>query len=470
MSEKKYDLVVIGAGPGGYVASIVAAQKGMKVANIEKRETLGGTCLNVGCIPSKALLHASEQYENNVKNNANLSWGIKTSDVSIDVQQLMKKKSTIVDELTKGINFLFSKNKIDKYVGEATLVNKNEIQINGKGKTEKISAEKIIIATGSEPSNLNNIKIDEQKIVTSTGALDLKSVPKKVIVIGAGVIGLELGTVWRRLGSEVEVIEFLPRVLNGMDSEVSEKFHKILLQQGLKFKLEHSVEKTSLIKDKVHVEIKDIKTSKIDTIEADIVLVAVGRRPNTDNLGLDKIGVKVDERGFVETDDNFKTSVDNIFAIGDVIKGPMLAHKAEEEGIAVAEILAGQAGHVNYDVIPGVIYTSPEVATVGKTEEQLKSENKSYKVGKFPFLANSRAKVNNETDGFVKILANTETDKVLGVHIIGPHSGDMIAEMALAMEFGASSEDIARTCHAHPTHTEAIKEAALAVDKRPIHF
>ena len=470
MSEKKYDLVVIGAGPGGYVASIVAAQKGMKVANIEKRETLGGTCLNVGCIPSKALLHASEQYENNVKNNANLSWGIKTSDVSIDVQQLMKKKSTIVDELTKGINFLFNKNKIDKYVGEATLVNKNEIQINGKGKTEKIFAEKIIIATGSEPSNLNNIKIDEQKIVTSTGALDLKSVPKKVIVIGAGVIGLELGTVWRRLGSEVEVIEFLPRVLNGMDSEVSEKFHKILLQQGLKFKLEHSVEKTSLIKDKVHVEIKDIKTSKTDILEADIVLVAVGRRPNTDNLGLEKIGVKVDKRGFVETDDKFKTSVDNIYAIGDVIKGPMLAHKAEEEGIAVAEYLAGKYGHVNYDVIPGVVYTSPEVAYVGKTEEELKLKKISYNVGKFPFLANSRAKINDEADGFVKILADKTTDKILGVHMIGPDVGNMIAEMALAMEFGASAEDVARTCHAHPTLTEAIKEAALAVDKRPIHF
>ena len=470
MSEKKYDLVVIGAGPGGYVASIVAAQKGMKVANIEKRETLGGTCLNVGCIPSKALLHASEQYENNVKNNANLSWGIKTSDVSIDVQQLMKKKSTIVDELTKGINFLFNKNKIDKYVGEATLVNKNEIQINGKGKTEKIFAEKIIIATGSEPSNLNNIKIDEQKIVTSTGALDLKSVPKKVIVIGAGVIGLELGTVWRRLGSEVEVIEFLPRVLNGMDSEVSEKFHKILLQQGLKFKLEHSVEKTSLIKDKVHVEIKDLKTSKTDILEADIVLVAVGRRPNTDNLGLEKIGVKVDKRGFVETDDKFKTSVDNIYAIGDVIKGPMLAHKAEEEGIAVAEYLAGKYGHVNYDVIPGVVYTSPEVAYVGKTEEELKLKKISYNVGKFPFLANSRAKINDEADGFVKILADKTTDKILGVHMIGPDVGNMIAEMALAMEFGASAEDVARTCHAHPTLTEAIKEAALAVDKRPIHF
>ena len=469
MSEKKYDLVVIGAGPGGYVASIVAAQKGMKVANIEKRETLGGTCLNVGCIPSKALLHASEQYENNVKNNANLSWGIKTSDVSIDVQQLMKKKSTIVDELTKGINFLFNKNKIDKYVGEATLVNKNEIQINGKGKTEKIFAEKIIIATGSEPSNLNNIKIDEQKIVTSTGALDLKSVPKKVIVIGAGVIGLELGTVWRRLGSEVEVIEFLPRVLNGMDSEVSEKFHKILLQQGLKFKLEHSVEKTSLIKDKVHVEIKDIKTSKTDILEADIVLVAVGRRPNTDNLGLEKIGVKVDKRGFVETDDKFKTSVDNIYAIGDVIKGPMLAHKAEEDGVALVELINNEAGHVDYNLVPNIIYTAPEVASIGKTEDDLKQEEISYKKGVFPFTANSRAKAIGHTEGFVKILSDKETDKILGAHIIGHEAGTIIHELSVAMGFGASSEDVARICHGHPTVNEAIKEAALATFSKAIH-
>ena len=471
MSEKKYDLVVIGAGPGGYVASIVAAQKGMKVANIEKRETLGGTCLNVGCIPSKALLHASEQYENNVKNNANLSWGIKTSDVSIDVQQLMKKKSTIVDELTKGINFLFNKNKIDKYVGEATLVNKNEIQINGKGKTEKIFAEKIIIATGSEPSNLNNIKIDEQKIVTSTGALDLKSVPKKVIVIGAGVIGLELGTVWRRLGSEVEVIEFLPRVLNGMDSEVSEKFHKILLQQGLKFKLEHSVEKTSLIKDKVHVEIKDLKTSKTDILVADIVLVAVGRRPNTDNLGLDKIGVKVDKRGFVETDDNFKTSVDNIFAIGDVIKGPMLAHKAEEEGVFVAETIAGQIPHIDYNLVPSVIYTWPEVSSVGKTEKELRNEGRSIKVGKFPFKANGRARISMDLDGFIKVICDSESDEILGVHMIGPRCADLISEAVVAMEYKASAEDIARICHAHPTFSEAFKEAALdATEKRALNF
>lgn len=470
MSEKKYDLVVIGSGPGGYVASIVAAQKGMKVASIEKRKTLGGTCLNVGCIPSKAMLHASEQYENSVKLNGNEEWGITCKDVSLDLTKLLKKKSGIVEELTKGIDFLYKKNKVSKYIGTAKLITSNAIEITNDNTKDIIHAENIIIATGSEAAHLPNINIDEKKIVTSTGALELKEVPKKMIVIGAGVIGLEMGTVWRRLGSEVEVIEYLPRILPGMDNEVAEKFMKILEKQGLNFKLGHAVESTKIVEDKVILSIRDVAKENIEEIEADVVLVAVGRKPNTNGLGLKDLKLDIDEQGFIKTNSNFQTSINNIYAIGDVIKGPMLAHKAEEDGVAAVEIINGEAGHVDYNLVPGIIYTAPEVAVIGKTEEELKEEGIVFNKGVFPLSANSRAKAINHTDGMVKILSDKSTDKILGAHMIGHEAGTVIHELSIAMGFGASSEDVARICHGHPTVNEAIKEAALATYSKAIHF
>jgi len=469
MSQNKYDLVVIGSGPGGYVASIVAAQKGMKVASIEKRESLGGTCLNVGCIPSKAMLHASEQYENSVKVNGNEDWGIQCKEVTLDLNKLLKKKSGIVEELTKGIDYLFNKNKVKKYLGTAKIISSNEIEINNNGKIEKIHAEKIIIATGSTPTILPNIDIDETHIVTSTGALDLKKIPKKLIVIGAGVIGLEMGTVWRRLGSEVEVIEFLPRVLPGMDNEVADKFMKILQKQGLKFKLNHSLESVKKVDGKVMLSIKDTNTNSLKQIDADVVLIAVGRKPNTSGLGLEELGLATDKHGFIEINNKFETSIKNIYAIGDVIKGPMLAHKAEEDGVAAVEIINGEAGHVDYNLVPGIIYTAPEVAVIGKTEEELKNDGISYNKGVFPLTANSRAKAIGHTDGMVKILADKSTDKILGAHMIGHEAGTVIHELSIAMGFGASSEDVARICHGHPTVNEAIKEAALATYSKAIH-
>ena len=463
-----FDLIVIGGGPGGYVCAIRAAQLGLKTACVESRGALGGTCLNVGCIPSKSLLNLSENFHK-AKKDFNQQ-GIEISDIKLNIDKMMSNKNKSIQVLTKGVEFLFKKNKVTYIKGKGVLFSKNDIVVYNNNKKTNYRAKNIVIATGSEVVSLPGMDIDENNIISSTGALSLKKVPNKLAVIGGGYIGLEMGSVWSRLGSDVTVIEYLEYITPGMDREISNEFKKILTKQGIKFKLGSKVNSVKTTSTGVSINFTDIKNSKDETLNFDKVLVSVGRKPYTEGLNLSKIGIKKDNKGRIEVNDKLQTSVGNIYAIGDVIKGPMLAHKAEEEGIAVAEILAGQAGHVNYDVIPGVIYTAPEVATVGKTEEQLKEEGRSYKVGKFPFLANSRAKVNNETEGFVKILADSKTDKVLGVHIIGPHCGDMIAEMALAMEFGASAEDIARTCHAHPTHTEAIKEAALAVDKRPIHF
>ena len=463
-----FDLIVIGGGPGGYVCAIRAAQLGLKTACVESRGALGGTCLNVGCIPSKSLLNLSENFHK-AKTDFNKQ-GIEIDGIKLNIEKMMSNKNKSIQILTKGVEFLFKKNKVTYIKGKGVLFSKNNILVYDNNKKSSYNSKNIVIATGSEVASLPGIEIDEKNIISSTGALSLNKVPKKLAIIGGGYIGLEMGSVWSRLGSEVTVIEYLDYITPGMDREVSNEFQKILTKQGIKFKMSSKVNSVKKNGNGVTINYTDIKNSKDETLEFDKVLVSVGRKPYTEGLNLTKIGVKKDKKGRIEVNEKLQTSIKNIYAIGDVIKGPMLAHKAEEEGIAVAEILAGQAGHVNYNVIPGVVYTSPEVATVGKTEEQLKEEKKSYKVGKFPFMANSRAKVNNQTEGFVKILADSKTDKVLGVHIIGPHCGDMIAEMALAMEFGASAEDIARTCHAHPTHTEAIKEAALAVDKRPIHF
>ena len=467
--ENNFDLVVIGGGPGGYVCAIRASQLGLKTACIESRGALGGTCLNVGCIPSKSLLNLSENFHK-AKKDFNQQ-GIEMDGIKLNIEKMMSNKNKSIQVLTKGVEFLFKKNKVAYFKGKGVLFSKNDIVVyESNEKRINIKSKNIVIATGSTVTSLPGIEINEKNVVSSTGALSFEKVPAKLAVIGGGYIGLEMGSVWSRLGSDVTVIEYLDYITPGMDREISNEFQKILSKQGIKFKLGSKVETLKDQGKSVSISYTNVKSSKKEIMEVDKVLVSVGRKPYTEGLNLSKVGVKKDSKGRIEVNSKLQTSISNIYAIGDVIKGPMLAHKAEEEGIAVAEILAGQAGHVNYDVIPGVIYTSPEVATVGKTEEQLKEENKTYKVGKFPFLANSRAKVNNETEGFVKILADSKTDKVLGVHIIGPHCGDMIAEMALAMEFGASAEDIARTCHAHPTHTEAIKEAALAVDKRPIHF
>ena len=467
--KNDFDLVVIGGGPGGYVCAIRAAQLGLKTACVESRGALGGTCLNVGCIPSKSLLNLSDNFHK-AKKDFNQQ-GIEMDGVRLNIKKMMSNKNKSIQVLTKGVEFLFKKNKVTYFKGKGVLFSKNDIIVyESDNKRTNINSKNIVIATGSEPTSIPGIDIDEKNIVSSTGALSFSEVPKKLAVIGGGYIGLEMGSVWSRLGSDVTVIEYLDHITPGMDREISNEFQKILTKQGIKFKLGSKVQSVNKKGNLVSIKYTNLENSKEEILDYDKVLISFERKPYTEGLNLTKVGVKKDSKGRIEVNEKLQTAISNIYAIGDVIKGPMLAHKAEEEGIAVAEILAGQAGHVNYDVIPGVIYTSPEVATVGKTEEQLKKENKSYKVGKFPFMANSRAKVNNETDGFVKILADSKTDKVLGVHIIGPHCGDMIAEMALAMEFGASSEDIARTCHAHPTHTEAIKEAALAVDKRPIHF
>tara|TARA_B100001057_G_scaffold286280_1_gene286434 strand:- start:1921 stop:3324 length:1404 start_codon:yes stop_codon:yes gene_type:complete len=463
-----FDIIVIGGGPGGYVCAIRAAQLGLKTACVESRGTLGGTCLNVGCIPSKSLLNLSENFHKAKKDFFNQ--GIEVSDVKLNVEKMMNNKNKSVQVLTKGVEFLFKKNKVSYLKGKGVIFSPTSVVVYHEGKKTSYNAKNIVIATGSSAVSLPGVKIDEKNIISSTAALSLSSVPKSLVVIGGGYIGLEMGSVWKRLGAEVTVIENLPFITPGMDREVSNEFQKILTKQGIKFKLNSKVLSIEDLGSEVKIVYQTNGKNNKDEIFADKTLIAVGRKPYTEGLNLNKVGVKKDDKGRIKVNKKFQTDIKSIYAIGDVIDGPMLAHKAEEEGIAVAELLAGQSGHVNYDVIPGVIYTSPEVAYVGKSEEQLKKDGVSYKIGKFPFLANSRAKVNNETDGFVKILADSKSDRVLGVHIIGPHCGDMIAEMALAMEFGASAEDIARTCHAHPTHTEAIKEAALAVDKRPIHF
>ncbi|MEA2928459.1 MAG: dihydrolipoamide dehydrogenase [Hyphomicrobiales bacterium] len=463
-----YDLTVIGTGPGGYVCAIRAAQLGLKVAVVEKDKTFGGTCLNVGCIPSKALLYASELYEEAGHKFATM--GIKVGTPKLDLPAMMRFKDQGVDSNVKGVAFLFKKNKIDAFIGHGKIVAPGKIEVAGAdGKTHVLDTKAIVIATGSDVARLKGIEIDEKRIVSSTGALALDKVPGKLLVVGAGVIGLELGSVWRRLGAQVTVVEFLDRILPGMDAEIGKQFQRILGKQGLAFKLSSRVTGIDASGKTLQATVEPAAGGTAETIEADVALIAIGRMPFTEGLGLDGVGVTM-ERGRVKVDQHFATNVAGIYAIGDVIAGPMLAHKAEDEGIAAAEIIAGKAGHVNYGAIPNVIYTSPEVASVGQTEEELKSAGVAYHTGKFPFTANGRAKVNHTTDGFVKILADAKTDRVLGVHIVGADAGTMIAEVTLAMEFGASSEDIARTCHAHPTLSEAVKEAALAVDKRAIHM
>ena len=465
MSEK-FDAVIIGGGPGGYVCAIRLSQLGFKTACVETRDTLGGTCLNIGCIPSKSLLNLSENYH---KAKSFEKIGIEIGDLKLNLEKMMENKDKAVSNLTKGIEFLFKKNKVSYFKGTGSFKTKNQILVTDKNNNQTIiDTRYTIISTGSEPTSIPGVKFDEKIIISSTGALQIPKVPKKMVIVGGGYIGLEMGSVWSRLGSKVQVIEFLDHITPGMDREISNEFMKILVKQGVSFKLKTKVEKITKLSHGASIEVSG-PDGKKDKIEADIVLISVGRKPYTRNLNLDKIGVELDKSGKVKVDKKFQTNIEGVYAVGDVIDGPMLAHKAEEEGIAVAELISGQSGHVNYDVIPSVIYTSPEVAAVGKTEEQLKNDKIIYKLGKFPFMANSRAKAINEPEGFVKILADVKTDRVLGVHIIGPHAGEMIAEMSVAMEFGASSEDIARTCHAHPTFSEAIKEAALSVDKRQIH-
>jgi dihydrolipoyl dehydrogenase len=465
-----YDLIVIGTGPGGYVCAIRAAQLGLKTAVVEKRATFGGTCLNVGCIPSKAMLHASELYEEAGHSFAQM--GIKVGKPSIDLAALLKYKDQNVESNVKGVEFLFKKNKIEAFHGAGRVIAPGKVEVNGAdGKTQTLETKNIVIATGSNVARLNGIDIDEKRIVSSTGALELPKVPQKLLIVGAGIIGLELGSVWRRLGAEVTIVEFLDHILPGIDSEVARQFHRMLQKQGVAFKLSCKVTAIDTSGKTLKVKVEPAAGGGgAETIEADIVLVAIGRIPYTEGLGLDAAGVKRDNRGRVVVDPHFRTNIAGIYAIGDVIAGPMLAHKAEEEGVALAEILAGQAGHVNYEVIPNVVYTYPEIASVGKTEEELKATGIAYQIGKFPFTANARARANLMTEGFVKILADAKTDRVLGVHILGPDAETMIAEAAIAMEFSASSEDIARTCHAHPTLSEAMKEAALAVAKRAINF
>jgi dihydrolipoamide dehydrogenase len=464
-----YDLIVIGTGPGGYVCAIRAAQLGQKVAVVEKRATHGGTCLNVGCIPSKALLHASEMFEEAGHSFARMGIGVGTP--KLDLAALMTFKDEGVDGNVKGVEFLLKKNKIDSVRGSGRILGPGKIEVkNADGKTQTLDTKAIVIATGSDVAKLRGVDIDGKRIVTSDQAIALDKVPQRLLVIGAGVIGLELGSVWRRLGSQVTVVEFLDRILPGMDNEVCRQSQRILEKQGIVFKLGSKVTGVDSSGTALKATVEPAKGGAAETIEADVVLVAIGRVPYTEGLGLDEAGVKKDNRGRVIVDAHYATSVKGVYAIGDVIAGPMLAHKAEDEGMAVAEILAGQAGHVNYDVIPGVVYTFPEIASVGKTEEELKEAGVAYNAGKFPFTANGRAKANHQTDGFVKILADAKTDRVLGVHIVGSDAGNMIAEAAVAMEFGAAAEDIARTCHAHPTLPEAVKEAALAVAKRAIHM
>jgi dihydrolipoamide dehydrogenase len=464
-----YDLIVIGTGPGGYICAIRAAQLGLKVAVVEKRKTHGGTCLNVGCIPSKALLHASDKFAEAAHELA--AFGVITSTPRLDLSAMMKHKDDTVAANVNGVGFLLKKHKIDAFFGLGTIPAPGEIDVKANdGSTQRLETKNIVIATGSDVARLPGIDIDEKRVVSSTGALDLAKVPQKLLVVGAGIIGMELGSVWRRLGAEVTVVEFLDHILPGLDSEIARQFQRLQQRQGIAFKLSSKVTGVDTSGKSLKVKVEPVDGGAAETIEADVVLVAIGRVPYTEGLGLEAAGVKKDNRGRVVIDPHFATSVAGIYAIGDAVAGPMLAHKAEEEGVAVAEILAGQAGHVNYDVIPNVVYTSPEIASVGKTEEELKAAGVAYQIGKFPFSANARARANLATDGFVKILADAKTDRVLGVHILGPDAETMIAEAAIAMEFGASSEDIARTCHAHPTLSEAMKEAALAVDKRAINM
>ena len=462
-----YDLIVIGAGPGGYVCAIRAAQLGMRVAVVEKRKTLGGTCLNIGCIPSKALLYASEMFEEAGHGMAPL--GVVVGAPKLDLAAMMKHKDDTVAANVNGVAFLFKKNKIDSVTGEGRIAAQGKVVVRGEDGDERtLEAKAVVIATGSDVARLPGVEIDEKAVVSSTGALSLAKVPRKLIVVGAGVIGLELGSVWRRLGAEVTVVEFLDRILPGMDSEVGKQFHRTLEKQGFVFHLAHKLSKVEKAGAGVKAAVEPVAGGEAKILDADVVLVAIGRRPYTESLGLEALGVAT-ERGMIVVDAHFATNVPGLYAIGDVIRGPMLAHKAEDEGVAVAEILAGQAGHVNHDAIPNVVYTSPEIASVGKSEDDLKAAGAAYKVGRFPFTANGRARAMRHTDGFVKILADAATDRVLGVHIVGFGAGELIAEATVLMEFGGSAEDLARTCHAHPTLSEAVKEAAMAVDKRAIH-
>jgi len=463
-----YDLVVIGTGPGGYVCAVRAAQLGMKVAVVEKNATLGGTCLNVGCMPSKALLHASEMFEEAAHSFARM--GVAVPPPKLDLPSMMNFKQQGIDGNVKGVDFLMKKNKIDVIRGKGRIVSAGKVEVTGSSGKALVETKNIVIATGSDIARLKGVDIDEKRIVSSTGALSLDRVPGKLLIVGAGVIGLELGSVWHRLGAEVTVVEFLDRILPGMDGEIAKQFQRILEKQGFAFRLGAKVTGVDSTGPMLKARIEPAAGGTAETLEADVVLVCIGRVPYTDGLGLAEAGVALDNRGRVQIDAHFATNVKGVYAIGDVVAGPMLAHKAEDEGVAVAEILAGQAGHVNYDVIPGVVYTTPEVSSVGKTEEELKQAGVNYTVGKFPFTANGRSKVNQTTDGFVKVLADAKTDRVLGVHIIGREAGEMIHEAAVLMEFGGSAEDLARTCHAHPTRSEAIKEAALAVGKRAIHM
>ena len=467
--DQTFDLVVIGAGPGGYVAAIRAAQLGLNVACVEKRSTLGGTCLNVGCIPSKALLQSSEHYTH--AQHGLGAHGVKVGKVSVDLDAMMAHKDKVVEDNTKGVEFLFKKNKITSVFGSAEIKSAREVTVTSDdGATRTLKTRNVLIATGSDSAPLPGVEIDEKRIVTSTGALALESVPKHLVVIGGGYIGLEMGSVWARLGADVTVVEFLDRITPGMDGEIAKTFQRILKKQGMTFRLGTKVTGAESLKTKIKLTVEPAQGGDSEIIDCDTVLVAIGRRPYTNGLGLEAAGVKTDDRGFIEINADFQTNVEGIFAIGDCVPGPMLAHKAEDEGVAAAEIIAGETGHVNYDAIPGIVYTWPEVAAVGKTEEQLKEDGTEYTVGTFPFSANGRARAANETDGFVKILSDAKTDRILGAHIIGPDAGTLIHEIVVAMEFGASAEDIARTCHGHPTLAEAVKEAALAVGGRTIHI
>jgi dihydrolipoamide dehydrogenase len=468
MTNAQFDLVVIGGGPGGYVCAIRAAQLGLKTACVEKRGALGGTCLNVGCIPSKALLHSSHKYEEVAHGLA--AHGIKVNGASLDLAAMMGRKDKVVTDLTKGIEFLFQKNKVTYVKGTARFVAPNRIAVANGAAEQTIEAKNVVIATGSEVMPLPGVDIDEKQIVSSTGALALAKAPGHLVVVGGGYIGLEMGSVWRRLGAKVTVVEFLDRIVPGMDAEIAKTFQRVLTKQGMTFRLGTKVTAAKKAGAGVTLTLEPAAGGKSETLQADVVLVAIGRRPHTNGLGLESIGVAVDNKGRIPTDAHFRTNVAGVYAIGDVIAGPMLAHKAEEEGVAVAEILAGQAGHVNYETVPGVVYTWPEVAAVGKSEEELKSAGIAYKAGKFPFTANSRARCNADSDGFVKILADAGSDRVLGVHVIGPDAGTLIHECVMAMEFGASAEDIARAFHGHPTLNEAVKEAALGVAGRAIHI
>lgn len=469
MSEEEYDVVVIGSGPGGYVAAIRAAQLGLKTACVEKRETLGGTCLNVGCIPSKALLHSSELYAEAL--NGMNAHGITLGAVDLDLGAMQDHKSKVVKELTQGIEFLFRKNKVTSFKGLGRITGPGNVQVDlNEGGNRSLVTKNIIIATGSDVVPLPGVDIDERRVVSSTGALELDAVPGHLVVVGAGYIGLELGTVWRRLGAKVTVVEYLDRITPGMDSEVAKQFQRLLSRQGLGFMLGTKVTSVDGSGDRLVVATEPAEGGDPETMKADVVLVAIGRRPYTDDLGLETVDLTTDNYGRIEVDANLATKAEGVYAIGDVIAGPMLAHKAEDEGVFLAERLAGQRPHINYEAVPAVVFTAPEVASVGKTEDDLKEAGIDYKVGKFPFAANSRARATGNTDGFVKVLADAETDRLLGVHIIGEEAGTMIAEAALAIEFGASSEDLARTCHAHPTLEEAVKEAALATHGLPLHI